>query len=76
MRGYTTNIAHKHVYKIHQYLIPVEGNYWWKLNHNLISIKKTEAKFKRDKEGNPSTSICLVCNDSEEPRDHYNYNYS
>ena len=73
IRNYTPNTAHKHIHKIHQYLTPEERNYWWRLNHNLISIKKTEAKFKRDKEGNLSTPICPICKISEESRDHYNY---
>ena len=69
LRGYTQNKAHK----IHQYLTPEERNYWWRNDHNLTSIKKTESKFERDKNGNLLSKIFPICNTSEETRDHYNF---
>ena len=67
------NIAHKNIHSIHQHLTPEERNYWWKLNHNLTSIKQKEAKYKRDEIGNPASAMCPVCKTNKETRDHYNY---
>ena len=39
----------------------------------MISIKKTESKVKRDKEGNLVKPNCPVCNNSEETRENYEY---
>ena len=48
-KDYIPNKAHKKVHKIQKYLTPEERNYWWRFNHKIISIKKTEIKFKRNK---------------------------
>ena len=73
IKDYIPNKAHKTVHKIQKYLTPEERNYWWRFNHKIISIKKTESKFKRDKEGNLVKPNCPVCNNSEETREHYEY---
>lgn len=44
----------------------------WKLNHNLVSVKKTENKYDRDKNGNLVQPNCPMCNYPTETRDHYN----
>ena len=73
LKNYIPNIAHKTIFKIQQYLTPEERHYWWRLNHNLISINKIENKYKRYKEGNIVPPNCPICNNPEETRDHYNY---
>mmetsp|Transcript_35726 Transcript_35726/g.43043 ORF Transcript_35726/g.43043 Transcript_35726/m.43043 type:complete len:102 (+) Transcript_35726:1-306(+) len=43
LKNYTPNPAHKVVNKVQKFPTPEERNYWWKLNHNLISVKRTES---------------------------------
>mmetsp|Transcript_45019 Transcript_45019/g.54109 ORF Transcript_45019/g.54109 Transcript_45019/m.54109 type:complete len:196 (+) Transcript_45019:1-588(+) len=73
LRGYVPNIGHKHIQKIEKYLTPEERNYWWRMNHNIISTKRTEHKYKRDKNGNLTTPQCPVCKTAVETKEHYNY---
>ena len=49
LQGYVLNIAHKHIQKIQKYLTSKERNYWWRLNHNIISTKRTEHTNKQEK---------------------------
>ena len=72
IKEYTPNPAHAIVYEIDMYLTPEERNYWWRLNHNLISIKKRESKYKRTEEGELVSPTCPTCKRNEESIDHYN----
>ena len=72
IKDYTPNPAHEIVLNIDSYLTPEERDYWWRLNHKLISTKKTESKFKRDEEGVLVEPICTLCRNEEETREHYN----
>ena len=72
IKAYTPNPAHEVIYKIEKYLTPEERNYWWHLNHNLVSVKKQESKYKRDAEGRLTQPTCTMCNKADETRDHYN----
>ena len=38
-QDYIPNLAHKIVHTMQKNLILEEQNYWWKMNHNLLSIK-------------------------------------
>ena len=64
IKDYIPNKAHQTVHKIQKYLTPEERNYWWRYSHKIISIKKTENKFKRDKEGKLVKPKCSVCNNT------------
>ena len=72
IRKYTPNTAHAVLYNIDKYLTPEERNYWWRLNHKLVSTKQTESKFKRDEEGNLVSNKCPICKTSKETKQHYN----
>ena len=65
--------AHKNIHKIKKYLTPEERNYWWKLTHKIISVKKTESKYKRDQSDNLVSAECPLCHHPEETRQHYEY---
>ena len=69
-----TNHTRQHI-KYLKYLTPEKRNYWWRFNTKTLSIKKTESKFKRDKEGNLIKTNCPICNNPEEKREHYEYDF-
>ena len=71
IRKYTPNTAHAVLYNIDKYLTPEERNYWWRLNHKLVSTKQTESKFKRDEEGNLVSNKCPICKTNKETKQHY-----
>ena len=48
IQEYAPNPAYKVVHKIQKNLNPEEQNYWWKMNHKLVSIKQRERKFKQN----------------------------
>jgi hypothetical protein len=73
LKDYQPNKAHKHVNEIQKQLSADERDYWWRRTHKLISIKKTESKWKRDKHGVLVDSKCPVCKLEEEDREHYEY---
>ena len=52
LRKYTPKTAHKNLHKIKKYLTPEERNYWWKLTHKIISIKRQKVNIN---ETNPIT---------------------
>ena len=72
IKNYTPNQAHTTIYNIKQFLTPEERNYWWHFNHNIISVKQTESKYKRDENGNLSQPTCPLCKKEIETREHYN----
>ena len=72
IKKYTPNPAHGVVYKIEKYLTPEERNYWWHFNHNLVSVKKIESKYKRDDMGVLTQPTCPLCKKTDETREHYN----
>ena len=73
IKDYVPNTSHKHIHIIHQHLIPEKRNNWWKLNHNLTSIKQREVKHKRNERKNLTLSLCPVCKITKEIREHYDY---
>ena len=73
LRKYTPKLAHKHIHTIKSYLSTEERNYWWKLTHQIVSIKKTESKYKRNKHNNLVSAECPLCKHPEETRPHYEY---
>ena len=75
INDYVPTIEHKNIHRIHQHLTQEERNYWWKLNHNLTSIKQREDKCKRDECGNLTSVMCPKCKTTKETRVHYNYDY-
>ena len=58
VKKYTPSISHKNIQSIQKYLTPEERHYWWKLTHKIVSIKKTENKYKRDKNNNLVAAAC------------------
>ena len=46
LNDYKSNPAHNTISKIENVLTPEKRNYWWQLNHNLVSVNKSESKFK------------------------------
>ena len=75
IKKYTPNPAHATLYKIEKFLIPEERNYWWKLNHKLVSTKQTESEFKRDEAGKLVSNRCPICKVSKvskETKQRYN----
>ena len=59
--------------KIQKVLSANERDYWWRLAHNLISIKSTESKWRRDKNNKLVSDKCPVCKQIKEDRRHYNF---
>ena len=73
LRHYTPKNAHKNIYMIKKYLTPEERHFWWKLIHRLTSIRKTECKYKRDARNKQMPATCPLCPQTEESRQHYEY---
>ena len=73
LRNYILNPAHRQIQRVKKYLTPEERNYWWRFNHGIISVKKTEAEYKHDKKGNLTIPSCPTCDHAEETLPHYTY---
>jgi len=72
IKKYTPNPAHAILHNIDRFLTPEERNYWWKLNHKIVSTKQTESKFKRDEAGKLVSNRCPICKVHKETKQHYN----
>ena len=72
IKKYTPNPAHAILHKVDGYLTPEERNYWWKLNHKIVSTKQTESKYKRDEAGNLISNKCPIYKTHKETKQHYN----
>ena len=59
--------------KIQKTLSASERDYWWRLAHNLISIKSIESKWRRDKDDKLVSNTCPACEKCKEDRRHYNF---
>ena len=62
LKNYILNPAHKVVHTIQKNLTPEEQNYWWKMNHDLVSIEQTESKFKQEQNGQLVSPKCPLFN--------------
>lgn len=54
-------------YKLEQIkksLTAKERDFWWRLKHQIISIRKTESKWKRDNAGRVVSPVCPVCKET------------
>ena len=49
IKNHTPDTAHKTLYAIDIFLSPEGRHYWWRLTQKIVSIKKSESKYKRDK---------------------------
>ena len=72
IKNYTPNTAHKTLSEIDIFLSPEERYYWWRLTHKIVSVKKSESKYKRDKKGDLVSPLCPICQEEEEDLEHYN----
>ena len=63
----------KRLHAIKRRLTPKERDYWWRLNHGLISIKKNEHKWRKNEDGSQMSDKCPVCKEEIEDRQHYDY---
>ena len=73
LTGYTPKAAHRTIKTIQRKLTAKERDYWWRLTHRVVSIKKRESKWRRDDEGKLVSSKCPVCKNVEETWEHYDF---
>jgi len=69
---YTPSIAHTVLKGIEKRLTPKEREYWWKVTHNIISIRKIEHKWRKNEDGTEVSPMCPMCKQEIEDRKHYN----
>ena len=63
------------IHEIEKCLTPKERSYWWKLNHKLVSTKKSKRKFKRDENGNLASPKCLAFKINDETKKYHNNDF-
>ena len=73
---YKPKQAHRNISIIQDRLTADERDYWWRLTHRLISLRKTESKWKRQESGELVKNTCPVCKEAVEDEAHYNYDCS
>ena len=61
--------AFKTLEKVAKKLTAKERDYWWRLKHKIISIRKTEKRWRRYKDGRLVTGQCQVCKEGEKHYD-------
>ena len=69
---YKPKQAHRNISTIQGRLTADERDYWWRLTHRLISLRKTESKWKREENGELVKNTCPVCKEAVEDEAHYN----
>ena len=59
--------------RIQKRMTAKERDYWWRMTHGLISLKKTESKWKRDEDEEMTENLCPVCKQTKKDRQHYDF---
>ena len=72
LKGYSPRKAHESIDGIQKKLTANERDYWWRMTHGLISVRKIESKWKKMENGEPVGSKCPMCDETED-REHYEY---
>ena len=65
LKGYSPRKAHESIDGIQKKLTANERDYWWRMTHGLISVRKIESKWKKKENGEPVGSKCPMCDKTE-----------
>jgi hypothetical protein len=72
IKNYEPSKIHKTIMKLQKKLTADERNYWWRLAHKTLQMKKRQSKWRRGEDGELVKSTCPACKEAEEDWHHYN----